>query len=61
MKMEYRQVKERVEAEDRAHPLSDDRIAAMLNAEGMKIARRTVAKYRGELKIPGATARRDMV
>ena len=50
-----------VEAEDREHPLSDDRLAAMLQAEGVKIARRTVAKYRKELKIPGATERRNMV
>ena len=50
-----------VDAEDKAHPLSDERLAAMLKAEGIDIARRTVAKYRNALKIPGATERRNMI
>ena len=50
-----------VDAEDKAHPLSDDRLAALLKAEGIEIARRTVAKYRKALKIPGTSERKNMV
>ena len=50
-----------VDAEDKAHPLSDDRLAALLKAEGIEIARRTVAKYRKALKIPGTSERKIMV
>ncbi|MEO0081501.1 MAG: RNA polymerase factor sigma-54 [candidate division WOR-3 bacterium] len=46
-------VKQIIEQEDKSKPLSDDEIAAKLAAEGIKIARRTVAKYRDELGIPG--------
>jgi RNA polymerase sigma-54 factor len=38
--------------------LSDDRIVAILRAEGVDIARRTVAKYRDALRIPSSTQRR---
>jgi len=48
-------VKERlrklVEAEDKAHPLSDMEIEEILGRENYHIARRTVAKYRKQLKI----------
>ncbi len=46
-----------IESEDAAHPLSDDRISALLKAEGFPVARRTVAKYRTQLGIPGAASR----
>jgi len=52
------QIRELIAAEDAASPLSDDRIAALLKAKGISIARRTVAKYRIELGIPGAIERR---
>lgn len=39
-------------------PLSDDGIAALLNADGIDIARRTVAKYREGMSIPSSLARR---
>ena len=51
-------VRQLVAAEDPAHPLSDDAIASALKAEGIDIARRTVAKYRGILGIPATTIRR---
>jgi len=38
--------------------LSDDRLVAILRAEGVDIARRTVAKYRDALRIPSSTQRR---
>jgi RNA polymerase sigma-54 factor len=47
-----------VDAEDRSHPLSDERLAAILKAKGVDIARRTVAKYRKALKIPSTSERR---
>jgi len=38
--------------------LSDDRLVQMLKAEGVDIARRTIAKYRESLRIPSSTERR---
>jgi RNA polymerase sigma-54 factor len=49
-----------IEAEDPHRPLSDDRIAEMLKADGLHIARRTVAKYREAMKIPVARLRRNI-
>jgi RNA polymerase sigma-54 factor len=45
--------------EDSKRPLSDSAIVKILNAEGLRIARRTVAKYREELKIPSSTNRKQ--
>ena len=47
-----------VEAEDKAHPRSDEKLSDMLKGEGFPAARRTVAKYRGLAGIPGTSARR---
>jgi len=47
-----------IESEDSAKPLSDSAIVKTLKAEGLQIARRTVAKYREELKIPSSSQRR---
>lgn len=47
-----------VDAEDGAHPHSDETLAEMLKAQGFPVARRTVAKYRGLLGIPGTSERR---
>lgn len=47
-----------VAAENRASPLSDERLAGLLKERGYPVARRTVAKYRDRLGIPGATQRR---
>jgi len=59
-----RSVKERIAAmvanEDKAHPLSDQEIAERLGAEGLRIARRTVAKYRDQLRIPAQRFRREL-
>jgi len=55
-------VKERirklVESEDSERPLSDSKIMKMLQREGIRLARRTVAKYREELVIPSSEKRR---
>ena len=41
-----------IAAEDKAHPLSDQQISALLAQKGINIKRRTVAKYRDEIGIP---------
>lgn len=51
-------LREIVDGEDAAHPLSDARLAEQLNARGFPVARRTVAKYRALAHIPGTTERR---
>ena len=51
-------LRELVEAEDKTQPLSDDRLSELLKAEGFPVARRTVAKYRASLGLPGAAERR---
>lgn len=48
-----------VAAEDTAHPLSDDELTTRLGAQGVTIARRTVAKYREELRILPSFQRRQ--
>jgi RNA polymerase sigma-54 factor len=47
-----------IEEEDKKDPLSDDRIARLLHDKGLRIARRTVAKYREQLNILPARFRR---
>ena len=47
-----------IEAEDSHKPLSDSRIVSMLQEEGLILARRTIAKYREELKIPTSSQRK---
>ncbi len=42
-------------------PLSDQHIAMLLDAEGIHVARRTIAKYRGELKIPSVSIRKRKI
>lgn len=49
-----------VQAEDNQHPLSDAEIAKVLAAQGIQIARRTVAKYREAANIPPASQRRRL-
>jgi len=48
-----------IEAEDRKNPLNDDEVAARLQAEGIEVSRRTIAKYRQQLHIPSARQRRE--
>jgi RNA polymerase sigma-54 factor len=53
-------IRELVEAEDSKHPLSDDQIASLLEErDSIKIARRTVTKYRKALSIPSSGQRRQ--
>lgn len=47
-----------IEGENRTKPYSDEKLAAILNDKGIEVSRRTVAKYRTELGIAGAFARK---
>ncbi len=49
---------ELVNAENKAKPLTDDELANEINGRGLKIARRTLSKYRKELKIRSAQSRK---
>jgi len=51
-------LREMIERESAANVLSDDTLVDMLKAEGIEIARRTVAKYRESLGIPSSVQRR---
>ncbi len=53
-------LKEIIEAEDKSSPYSDDKLAEILNDEGVHIARRTVAKYREQLRVPIARLRKAL-
>ena len=49
-----------IKNENKQKPLGDEKIVIMLTKEGYKIARRTVTKYRENLKIPVARLRREL-
>lgn len=53
-------IKQFVDAEDVKKPLSDAKLADMLKEQGIECARRTVAKYREQLKIPTTTLRKAL-
>jgi RNA polymerase sigma-54 factor len=53
-----RKVRKLIEEEDASHPLTDDQLAAMLGAQGIRLTRRTVAKYREDMGIPSTHQRR---
>jgi RNA polymerase sigma-54 factor len=53
-------IREMIEREDAREILSDDRIVALLTADGVHIARRTVAKYREAMRIPSSVERRRL-
>ncbi|OYT73127.1 MAG: RNA polymerase sigma-54 factor [Chloracidobacterium sp. CP2_5A] len=51
-------IKRLIAEEDPREPLTDDEIARILAREGQKLSRRTVAKYRDQMHIPGSRERR---
>ena len=53
-------IKTLIEKEDPRKPLSDSKIVKILGQQGVEIARRTVAKYRDELRIPSSTDRKQV-
>ena len=52
------QIKELIDKENPQKPLSDQKIADLLENKGINISRRTVAKYRDEMMIPASSMRR---
>jgi RNA polymerase sigma-54 factor len=53
-------IRKMIEGEDASRPLSDSRIAELLGRDGLPLARRTVAKYREELRIPPSNLRKSV-
>jgi RNA polymerase sigma-54 factor len=56
-----RKVKKMIEDEDTAHPLTDEQITERLQSDGIQVTRRTVAKYREDMRIPSTHQRRVRV
>ncbi|HOW61538.1 MAG TPA: RNA polymerase factor sigma-54 [Candidatus Contendobacter sp.] len=54
-------IRKLIQAENPAKPLSDDKIAKQLEAEGIQVARRTVAKYREAMAIASSSDRKRLV
>ncbi len=54
-------IKKLVAAENPRKPLSDNKITQLLEEQGIKVARRTIAKYRETLMIPPSNARKRLV
>ena len=52
-------LQEIVDNEDKSKPLSDDALVTELEKQGVKVARRTVTKYRKAMKIPSSRQRRE--
>jgi hypothetical protein len=50
-----------IEEENPAQPLSDVELASKLARDGVRVARRTVSKYRAQIKYPAAELRRAML
>jgi len=53
-----RRVKKLIEEEDPARPLTDEQLTRILQGQGIQVTRRTVAKYREDMKIPSTHQRR---
>jgi len=53
-----RMVRKLIEEENPRHPFTDDQLADMLQAKGIQLTRRTVAKYREDMSIPSTHQRR---
>lgn len=51
-------IKKLIEEEDQREPVTDDQIAKILAKEGIKLSRRTVAKYRDQMQIAGSRERK---
>lgn len=54
-------IKKLIEEEDSKKPLTDDDIAKVLSKEGVKLSRRTVAKYRDQMQIAGSRERKTII
>ena len=56
--LEKKRIRKLIAAENTQKPHSDSRLAELLAAEGIQVARRTVAKYREAMSIPSSTDRK---
>ncbi len=54
-------LKKLIAAENQAKPLSDSKLANLLKDQGIKVARRTVAKYREAMSIPPSNERKKLI
>jgi RNA polymerase sigma-54 factor len=54
-------LRECIENEDKRHPVTDEKLAAILKEKSYVVARRTVAKYREQLDIPVARMRKELI
>ncbi len=54
-------IKKLIEEEDSHSPITDDHVVKILSKDGIKLSRRTVAKYRDQMHIPGSRERRAVV
>lgn len=54
-------LREVIEQEDKANPITDDQLVDIMHEAGYPIARRTVAKYREQMEIPVARMRRQLL
>ncbi len=54
-------IRKLIQAENPGKPLSDDKIAKLLEADGIQVARRTVAKYREAMSVPSSSDRKRLV
>jgi RNA polymerase sigma-54 factor len=54
-------IKKLIEEEDSHNPITDDHVVKILVKDGIKLSRRTVAKYRDQMSIPGSRERRAVV
>jgi len=53
-------LQECIDAEDKTKPLTDEQLVVEMGKRGYKVARRTIAKYRGQLGIPLARWRKEL-
>lgn len=54
-------IKKLIEEEDSHNPITDDQVVKILIKDGIKLSRRTVAKYRDQMQIPGSRERKAVV
>jgi RNA polymerase sigma-54 factor len=54
-------IKKLIEEEDTHNPITDDQVVKILVKDGIKLSRRTVAKYRDQMSIPGSRERRAVL
>ena len=54
-------IKKLIADENPRKPLSDNKIATLLKEEGIKVARRTIAKYRESMNLPPSNERKQLV